>query len=122
VSIAALAGNPNLTIEILFIEDEILWMDDGKGSWRRKGWSLADRWLIDVFELVRMEWPESYLTYIPHSLESGFTNSDLSKAAKMKVGQARKITYCLNKMGLIHCIGSRDRYKLYSRAAAPQER
>ena len=114
VSMPALVSSPNLVIEVLLIQDEMVWMDDGRGSWRRKGWSLSDRRLLSVLESRVMKWPQSYKDYVPASLASGFTNRDLAKSMGSPVPRARKITYCLSRMGVIRCIGHRDRYKVYS--------
>ena len=115
VRIPSLAAEPNLTIEVLFIQDEIYWKDDGKGSWRRKGWSLSDRRLLEVLESKLLVWPDSFLEFLPPSLPAKFTNKDLAKAIGARIPQARKITYCLSRMGLLECIGQQDRYKLYSK-------
>ena len=114
VSMPALVPDANLVIEVLLIQDEIVWMNDGRGSWRRKGWSLSDRRLLSVLESRVMKWPQSYKDYVPASLASGFTNRDLAKSMGSPVARARKITYCLSRMGVISCIGHRDRYKVYS--------
>jgi hypothetical protein len=114
VRIPALAAEPNLTIEVLFVQDEIVWKNDGKGSWRRKGWSLADRRLLSVLDSKLLKWPDSYLDFLPPSLQKHFTNKDLAKTAGASIPRARKITYCLERMGLIDSIGHRDRYKVYT--------
>ena len=114
VSIPTLVTQPNLVIEVLLIQDELVWMNDGKGSWRRKGWSVADRRLLSVLESRTMVWPNSYQRYVPSSVSGGFTNRDLAKSMGARVTAARKITYCLSRMGIISCIGHRDRYKVYS--------
>jgi len=113
VSIPTLVSEPNLTIEVLFIQDEVIWQNDGRGSWRRKGWSIADRRLISVLESVPFHWPDSYQALVPRQLADGFTNRDLVQALGLKVRQAQKMTYCLSRMDVITCIGHRNRYKLY---------
>ena len=45
-----LVGHRNFSLKALLVQEEVVWRDDGKGSWRRKGWSVADRLLLDVLE------------------------------------------------------------------------
>ena len=114
VSIPAMIPTPGFTLEILFMQEDVIWQDDGRGSWRRKGWSVADRKLISVVETISLEWPESYRALLPPDLANSFTNRDLADALKMRIGLARKMTYCLSRMNVISCTGHRNRYKLYT--------
>jgi hypothetical protein len=114
IRIPGLISHPNLNIEALLIQDEVVWQDDGRGSWRRKGWSVADRRLISVLESVQLYWPDSYREWVPAQLADGFTNRDLAQELNLKARQAQKMTYCLSRMDVISCIGHRDRFKLYT--------
>jgi hypothetical protein len=114
VSIPALVPHPGFTVEVLLTQEEVVWKDDGRGSWRRKGWSIADRRLISVVESHTFTWPVSYQALVPPTMTDGFTNRDLAKILKMRVNLAQKMTYCLSRMDVINCIGHRDRYKLYA--------
>ena len=100
-------------------QEEVVWKDDGRGSWRRKGWSIADRRLISVVESRTFTWPDSYRALVPPTLADGFTNRDLAKVLKLRVSLARKMTYCLSRMDVISCIGHRDRYKFYALSDQP---
>jgi hypothetical protein len=113
VSIPELVVLPGLTVEVLLIQEEVVWRDDGRGSWRRRGWSIADRRLVSVKERVIFRWPDGYQSLLPDDLCFQFTNSDLADALHLRVNQARKMTYCLGKMGLLDCIGRRGRFNLY---------
>lgn len=91
----------NLSIEILLINEEEIRIDNGKGSWRRGGVSIADRRLIEVKEKIKLHEVNDYREFIPESMDMPFSNKMLSKAAKIQLVQARKVTYCLKKMGII---------------------
>ena len=114
VGLVEIIGHPHFSLEITLIEDEVIWIDDGKGSWRRKGWSVADRKLIQVIDTVLYERPQDYLSLLPSALEDPFTNAELSKVLKIRRRLAEKMTYCLRKMGVIEIIGSRQRFRLFS--------
>jgi hypothetical protein len=114
VSLPGITTKPDFTLEILFMQEDVIWQDDGQGSWRRKGWSVADRKLISVLETISLNWPESYRALLPHELANVFTNRDLADALKLRIGLARKMTYCLSRMNVISCTGRQGRYNLYS--------
>jgi hypothetical protein len=42
--------SPNLSLEILLIDAEEILINDGKGSWRRKYWSVQDKRLLTISE------------------------------------------------------------------------
>ena len=49
-SIPALLAHPNLTLEVVMtVEDEVR-AKNGRGSWRRRGWAILDRRLVEVVE------------------------------------------------------------------------
>ncbi|MGB3713917.1 MAG: hypothetical protein WA996_05745 [Candidatus Promineifilaceae bacterium] len=114
VSIPAIITKPGFTLEILVMQEDVIWQDDGRGSWRRKGWSVADRRLISVVETISLEWPVSYRALLPPDLPNSFTNRDLADALKMRIGLAQKMTYCLSRMNVISCTGRRSRSNLYT--------
>jgi len=105
--------NPNLTIEALVVHVEELRFNDGKGSWRRKGWSIVDRKLVNIVDQKRFHDPEDFLTLIPKSLKMPFTNLELSKALQKPIGLARKMTYCLRKIDILKVIGKKGKAFLF---------
>lgn len=115
VRIPELACHPHLSIEVLMTQEEVVWRDDGQGSWRRKGWSVADRRLIQVLSRRPLEKAEDYAALLPASLGWSFTNRDLVENLGIKPRVAGQMTNCLRKMGLIKKIGHRDRYNLYQK-------
>ncbi len=114
VGLVEIIDHPHFSLEVALIEEEVIWIDDGRGSWRRKGWSVADRKLIRVIDKVLYERPLDYLSLLPSSLEDPFTNAELSKVLKIRRRLAEKMTYCLRKMGVIEMVGIRQRFKLFS--------
>lgn len=97
----------NLSIEILIIDEEEIRKEDGKGSWRRGGVSIADRRLIEVKEKIKLQQIQDYKQFIPENMDMPFSNKMLSKAAKISLAQARKTTYCLRKIGLIEQVSKK---------------
>ena len=114
VRIPALITHPNVTIEVLMVQEEEIWQDDGQGSWRRKGWSIADRRLLGVLERFVLTSPSDFRALLPDGLPDPFTTRDLARALHRPPYLARKMAYCLHKMGAASRVGKRRRAYLYS--------
>jgi hypothetical protein len=99
------ANHPNFRLLVLLTQQEEVWRDDGKGSWRRGKWSIADRHLLKVTDSVQLDRPADYLNLIPDQLERPFTHKSLAKAMKTNVRTSTKLSYCLRKMGLLETVG-----------------
>lgn len=103
----------NFSLEVLMIKEEEVRCNDGRGSWRRRGVSIRDRKLIDVIESVLFRDERDFLRFLPRELVKPFTNKDLSRSIDVSINIARKITYCLRKMGVIAEDGKRGRERLF---------
>jgi hypothetical protein len=90
---------------VLLIEEEEVRRQDGKGSWRRRGWSIIDRKLIDVIDQRLYEKPSDFLHFIPDSLEKPFRNSDLIETLGISRRLGQRLTYCLRKMNVLKEVG-----------------
>ena len=102
VMIPQMIGEDNFSLEVLFIDEEEVRCEDGKGSWRRRGVSIKDRKLIAVNNRILFEKKADFLKVLPNGLNSVFTNRELADLAKISIRTARQITYCLRKSGMIH--------------------
>jgi hypothetical protein len=118
IRIPSLFANGNLSIEVLMLETEEIWCDDGKGSWRRRYASIEDRKLIRVLERKSFENKADFLELLPKDLPNPFSNNDLAKSLMVRVGQSQKMTYSLRKMGLITHAGNRGKQMLFARSAS----
>jgi hypothetical protein len=115
VRIPQVIASPNFTFEALLIQEEEIQVNDGKGSWRRKGWSIKDRHLLAVLEQHVFTSLEDYLALLPSSLPPSFTIRELAVAAQMPHSLAQKTAYCLRQMGVLHRTGKRGRAYLYEK-------
>ncbi|MEZ4518577.1 MAG: hypothetical protein R3C44_17735 [Chloroflexota bacterium] len=109
VRVPDLLAHPNFSLEVLLIREEEVWRDDGQGSWRRKGWSLADRRLLGVVTEHTFLEPADYLALLPPDLAQPFTNRELATAAGCSSNLAQKITYTLRGLDLLEVTGKRGR-------------
>ena len=114
VRFPALVKEPNFSIEVLLTQEEEIWRDDGKGSWRRKGWSIADRRLLGVISSIVLTDPPDFHALLPSGLPQPFTTSDLALASPMPRSLAQKMVYCLKEMEVLQVVGKQRRGLLYT--------
>ena len=74
---------------MLLIKAEEIRCKDGKGSWRRNGVSIVDRYLLDVFQSKVFNNKEDFI-FLPKGLEIPFTNKIFSEVLSISVYKARK--------------------------------
>ena len=120
VSFPELVAHPHFSLEVLMTQEEEILRPVRRGnghraSWRRKGWAICDRRLLNVVEQVVFASPSDFRTFLPNSLPQPFTSRDLAWAPGQSLDLAQKITYCLRKMGVIESVGQRGRALLYTR-------
>lgn len=113
VRIPSLVKNPNFTLEVVYIQEEVVWREDGRGSWRRKGRSIADRRLIEVMSRDEFSSPDDFRKLIPPVMPVTFTVKELATYSSQPRHLASKMAYCLREMGLIEIVGKRGRARLY---------
>jgi hypothetical protein len=113
-----LVAHPNFSLEVLFIREEEIRVNDGRGAWRRKGWSIADRRLIEVVEQVHLEGPGDFRIFLPVDVNEPFTSRELARSRRIPGYLASKMLYCLREMGLVLPAGKRKRSNLYRTSGA----
>ena len=109
VRIPEMLSNDNFSLEVLFIDEEEIRCDDGKGTWRRNGASIKERRLVKVNNRLLFQNKATYLQILPDNVNEFFTNKELARLAKISVSTARQITYCLRKSGLIRVAEKKGR-------------
>jgi len=114
VSIPDLIGNENFSLEVLFIQEEEVRCDDGKGSRWRRGWSIRDRKLVDVKESRLFEEVADFQALLPPTLPDPFSTRDLSTEADTPRWLAQKMAFCLRRMGAVEQVGKDRNAILYS--------
>ncbi len=116
VRIPDMLGENNFSFEVLFIDEEEIRCDDGKGSFRRRGVSIKERRLVKVNDRLLFQNKIDYLKILPDNLSEIFTNKELAKSAKISARTARQITYCLRKSGFIRIAEAKGKQLYYRKA------
>src|SRR5690242_7621911 len=113
VSIPRLLSNPNFSFEVLTIrEEEVRRYDGRRRRWRRKGWVVEGRRLVDVVDRRLFIKPADWLAFVPAGLQS-FTTKDVAEIAATDRDLAQKMAYCLRHASMIELIGRQGRANLY---------
>ena len=115
VRIPGLVDAENFSLEVLVIEEEEVRCNDGKGSWRRRGVSITDRKLINVTDRVLFKNSKDFLRFLPEDMDDLFTNKMLARKTGISITLARKVTYCLRKMGAIVNVGKNGKELMFRR-------
>jgi len=119
VSFPNLIGHPHLGIDLVMTEEEEVRVHTPGKSWRRNGWSVVERRLIEVTDTHVLSAMEDYARLLPVGLPDPFTTADLAASLARPRRSAQQMTYCLRETGLITMVGKAGNAILYSRASAP---
>jgi hypothetical protein len=114
VSIPDLVGHPNLTFDVALTHEEEVWQRTGRRAWRRKGWCVVGRRLVEVMRVVPFADAADFAALLPPELARPFTARDLAAAAGLPLTLAYKMIYCLRRMHALEAAGKRGRAALYA--------
>lgn len=115
VSIPDLLNHPGFELEIVLIHEEEIRVPSKTRSWRRKGWRVARRSLLEVVEAHRFAQIADLWTLAPGELPEVFTTSELAEVMDQPRGMAQKLAYCLREAGAIEMVGKRGNALEYRR-------
>ncbi len=112
-----LLSNRNFSLEVLMIREEEARRYEGTRKWRRRGWAIEERRLLEVVDQRSFDESADWLAFLPEALKS-FTASDLAEAIDISTELAQKMAYVLRKGRVIELAGKRGRANLYRVARA----
>jgi len=115
IRIASYVKHPNFSLEVAFIEEEVVWIDNGMGSWRRGGWGVEDRRLIRLIDYRVFESPLDYAKLLPPDLKDVFTSRDLARELQLRKSLTNKMIYSLRAIDVVQVLGKSGRFNLYSK-------
>ncbi len=113
VSFPSLLSHPKFTLEILLVEEEEVRRPDAKRGWRRGGYVIEERRLVEVRETVEVGSPEKLLELLPAGLPDPFTTTDLAHRLGRSRHLAQEVAYCLRVSGAVETMGRDRRGFLY---------
>jgi hypothetical protein len=113
VYIPEICASEGFELEVALVDAEEYLIDDRRGSWRRRGWSVHDRRLVEVVERRVFTGTRDYIDLLPEGLPPEFTARQLAKAAGLRVRLAQKMVYCLRRMKVVEVCGKKGKANLY---------
>lgn len=106
----------NLEIQLLLVTAQEFRVDDGKGSWRRRGISIVNSKLKEIHENHLIKDAVQLFKFLPKTIiNSQFTTRELSSSMGITMNRAQKICYCLKKLDLIEMVSKRGRLTVYQK-------
>jgi len=106
---------PGLVIELALVDAAEKRVQDGKGSWRRRGVSIRDRQMLALHERITLEKPSDYIRFVPFKKNEKFTSALLAQKAGIQVDLARKTLYVLVKLGIVKRTGKQGNALVYKK-------
>jgi hypothetical protein len=124
----------NISLELVALDITETRIEDGNGSWRRKGISLYDKKLLTLHDTRLLHYPDDYEDFIPFTIEETFTIRDFFnrckdiRTAKKPIAEqvfsepteepltyptAQKAIYVLHRIGILERIGRKGNSYLY---------
>lgn len=120
VSFPELIARPGFTLEVLLTrEDEVRRFDPSK-AWRRKGWVIEERRLLEVVDRLELDSAEALASFLPIELPAEFTTADIATTMRRPRRLAQQMTYCLRAAGAIAPAGKHGNAIVYRRSDGRQ--
>ena len=107
VSVPELLAHPGFEIEVLLTREEEYRRHDPQRCWRRRGWIVVERRLVEVVDRIVLADPEDMAGLLPDGLPAQFTTAELAACLGRPRRIAQQMAYCLRRAGLIEAMGKR---------------
>jgi hypothetical protein len=111
----------NVSLELALIDVTEKRVTDGKGSWRRRRVSIADREICAWHESIPLLRPGDYRRFAPFTPKERFTVQKLAERVKIDDVIARKCLYVLTRLRLVQRVDKQGKWIVY-KIAPPRPR
>ena len=116
-SIPALLAHPNLMLDVVMTVEEEVRAMNGRGSWRRGGWAILDRRLVDVVETRTIASMADLFALLDADLPQRFTTIDIAAAMKSPRRLGQLAAFCFREGGVSEVCGKDGNALVYRRVA-----
>ncbi|HEU4895430.1 MAG TPA: hypothetical protein VFT85_06300 [Acidimicrobiia bacterium] len=117
VSFPELLAHPNLEIDLVLTNEDEIRRHDPDMAWRRRGWIVVERHLLEVVESLPLRDVGDITALIPAGVPDPFTTADLADALGRPRRAGQQMAYCLARAGILNIAGKRGKSVLYEVAA-----
>lgn len=107
VSFPGLLTGSDLEIEVVLTCQEEYRRHTPGRSWRRRGWSVLERRLMEVRQSRLLKDTTDLMGLLPEGLPEPFTTADLAEVTAQPRRLAQQMAYCLREVGAIEVVGKR---------------
>lgn len=107
VSFPELLMHQDLSVEVVLTSEEEYRYHTPDRAWRRNGWAVLERRLLDVVGSHRLTTPADLASMLPDGLPEEFTTADLADGLRRPRRVAQQMAYCLRAVGVIDVVGKR---------------
>jgi hypothetical protein len=107
VSFPEFLAHPLLEVDLLLTIEEEYWRNTPGRGWRRRGWEVVERRLVDVVDSLPINNREDLTGLLPIGLPETFTTADLAEKLFRPRRAAQQMAYCLRKAGIFVVVGKR---------------
>ncbi len=114
VSFPELIAHPRFTLEVLLTKEDEVRRFDGTKAWRRKGWVVEERRLVEVVDRLVIESPQHLVSLLPSVVPREFTTADIADALGRHRRLAQQMAYCLRRAGAIEMVDKDGNAIVYS--------
>jgi len=114
VSFPELLVHPNLEIDLLLTNEDEIRHHTPDRAWRRKGWVVVERHLLEVLGSVLLKNNSDVAALIPDGLSDPFTTGELAERLGRPRRAGQQMAYCLANAGLLNAAGKRGNSVLYT--------
>ena len=114
VACPTLLAHPSFSLELVVVRVEEWRRFDGRRAWRRKGWVVVERRLLDVVDTVALEAPTDLRALAPTQLGDPFTTADLAAAWQRDRRLAQRAVYCMRMLGLVRVVDRVGNARVYT--------
>jgi hypothetical protein len=102
-----------LSVELVLVDVLETRVLDGRGSWRRRGASIADRSITEYHGTLAFNAPRDYRFFLPVKAGEPFTAKSLGEKAGVGAEAAGKALYVLSRIGLVERRGKAGNAYVY---------
>jgi hypothetical protein len=97
----------SLEVEVVLTAEEQIRRHNPGESWRRKGWTVIERRLVEVMESTLLADARGLAELLPDGLPETFTTADIAAGLRTPRRAAQRVAYCLRKTGIAEPVGKR---------------
>lgn len=116
VSFPTLVAEADLEVEVILVREEEYRLRTENRSWRRNGWSIEERRLVEVVGSQRIGDVEDLAALLPDGLPGRFTTAHLASSLGRPRRLAQQMTYCLRLAGVLTIAGKQGNAVEYTLA------